>query len=477
MVVMNDGLEPVQRVEVGHLAREEREQEDAAEGEAVVAEEPLLVLLHQALLLVDHHLDVREAQRRHDHVEVPQVAVLARVVQLRLDGAQQHEEVVGAVGEAALQVGKVLVEHHDGVVRRGAHLRQEVLLLLFFVLLLVGAVLPLRLRVRVEDPLQERHLVEVRDVRRRLGDAAEAAGAHEAHVAEGVADLRDDLAELVEERAAVLRDAKLAHLGDELLRALHGEAAVDGVLGLVEVLDVLQQLRPDVVVVQELRDDGELLQQAAVHVVDRGVHDACSVRADGVGDVVGRERVQVLVVARGGALHEELLVQVVREVGDEHVDLLRDDKHVETLLDGPLRQLGLDEVEAVVCLGVVAHRVVRLRPGRVRRVELVEGLVQVVLDVVGDAVPLAEEAEPRERRQPRVERDLVVALDPLVRLVEHRGVGVHAQIRLDGHVERLQQLLLQRLLNVLLVLGDEVLRRPDVLRGKHQRDRVVQRHG
>ena len=66
----------------------------------------------------------------------------------------------------------------------------------------------------------------------------------------------------------------------------------------------LDQARLDVVVKHELRKGEELLAQELIGEVDGRVHDACAVRADGIGNVADVDCVQELVL--GGLFHEDL---------------------------------------------------------------------------------------------------------------------------------------------------------------------------
>ena len=68
----------------------------------------------------------------------------------------------------------------------------------------------------------------------------------------------------------------------------------------------LDELGLDVFVVQELRENKELLLEELVGEVDGGVGNACAVGSDGVGDVADGDGVEVLVVTR--PLDEDLAV-------------------------------------------------------------------------------------------------------------------------------------------------------------------------
>ena len=67
---------------------------------------------------------------------------------------------------------------------------------------------------------------------------------------------------------------------------------------------ILCQARLDVLIVEELREDGELLPEELVGEVHRGVDDAGPVGSDGVRDVADTDCVQMLAVAR--LLHKNL---------------------------------------------------------------------------------------------------------------------------------------------------------------------------
>ena len=73
---------------------------------------------------------------------------------------------------------------------------------------------------------------------------------------------------------------------------------------------IFGQARLDVLIVEELREDGELLPEELVGEVDGGVEDAGAVGADGVGHVADADGVQVLVVTR--LLHKHLHVEIFR---------------------------------------------------------------------------------------------------------------------------------------------------------------------
>ena len=111
------------------------------------------------------------------------------------------------------------------------------------------------------------------------------------------------------------------------------------------------ELRLDVVVEQELREDDKLLAQEEEGEVDCGVHHAVAVHADGGGDVADAHGVEVLPVGRRAALDKDLLVEVVAEGRDEDVYVAHDLQDVESLLHGLAgkagrgRQLRLHELK------------------------------------------------------------------------------------------------------------------------------------
>jgi len=101
----------------------------------------------------------------------------------------------------------------------------------------------------------------------RVRREQETARTHEANVAHGIADLGDQLAELVEVRETGRRQAQLADLAVELDGTVERVLAVELVLLLLEEANVLVETRLDVVVVEELREDDELATQELVRKV------------------------------------------------------------------------------------------------------------------------------------------------------------------------------------------------------------------
>ena len=80
-------------------------------------------------------------------------------------------------------------------------------------------------------------------------------------------------------------------------------------LVLVEVTDVLDKARLDVIVEEELGEDDKLATEKLEGEIDGGVGDAHAMSTDAVGNVADVDGVEVLVVAR--LLHKDLVVQVV----------------------------------------------------------------------------------------------------------------------------------------------------------------------
>ena len=96
-----------------------------------------------------------------------------------------------------------------------------------------------------------------------------------------------------------------------------------------EEANVFDQLGLDVFIEEKLGKNLEFLAEKLKGEVDGSVHDADAVGANRVGHVPDVDRVQILVVGR--FLHENLIVQVVKVLGDEDVDVAHDFQDVETL--------------------------------------------------------------------------------------------------------------------------------------------------
>ena len=85
---------------------------------------------------------------------------------------------------------------------------------------------------------------------------------------------------------------------------------------------IFHQARFDVLVEEELREDEELFAQELVGEIDGRVDDAGAVRSDRIGHVSDADGVEMLAAAR--LLGEELVVQIVIVLANEHVDVAHD---------------------------------------------------------------------------------------------------------------------------------------------------------
>mmetsp|Transcript_44382 Transcript_44382/g.105803 ORF Transcript_44382/g.105803 Transcript_44382/m.105803 type:complete len:202 (-) Transcript_44382:2048-2653(-) len=140
---------------------------------------------------------------------------------------------------------------------------------------------------------------------------------------------------------------------------------------------VLDEAGLDVVVKQELREHCQLPRQKLVGVVDGGVDDAHSVRADGCRDLVDADGVDV---SRGRVrqlLHERLGVHLVVVARDKHVDVPHDLQHVQPLVERASREVRLSEAKSEFVLRHRSHLCVCLPVVGGDGGEVVEGGIQV----------------------------------------------------------------------------------------------------
>jgi hypothetical protein len=88
-----------------------------------------------------------------------------------------------------------------------------------------------------------------------------------------------------------------------------------------------------------LREDGELLAEEVVREIHSGVHHSHPVCADGGGDGLDVNGVEMLRVLVRTALEKRLLVQVVVVSGHKEVDFAHDLEDVQPLSNEPMGEM------------------------------------------------------------------------------------------------------------------------------------------
>lgn len=136
-------------------------------------------------------------------------------------------------------------------------------------------------------------------------------------------------------------------------------------------------------------------------------------------------------------LNKDLVVQVVVVRVGEDVDVPHDLEHIDTLLERLARQMHLHELQAILLLGEVAHLGVGLPVVQGHGREVVEGLVEVVLNVrleVDAAIKEAQRLDVDQRRK---------VLDSVLERVTHAhlqvAVNVVSEINLEQASERARE--------------------------------------
>eukprot|EP00760_Papus_ankaliazontas_P025747 PhM_4_TR286/c0_g10_i1/m.80540 len=390
------------------------------------------------------------------------------VVDVVFKRGENELEEIAVVAETSDKVVQHRVERVPGGDARGTRnwFRRVVakVLLLLLVLFVFIRVFPTSVRARcllrdgplaLKETLKLRHVLNVRDEHSRLADAAQTPRAHHSHVPQDVADLRDKLAELVEVRLAVLEQPQLPDVHTELLCARKREAVVGAPAHLLEVAGVLDEPGLDVVVEQELTDERQLAREELVHKVNRCVHDAGAVRADGVGDVPDLKGVHEPRVCAGGTLDEHLAVHVVCVTRDKVADASCDDEDIEALVHNVTGQVGLRHVDVKDLLRERTHFFVGLPILRVQSREVVELLLQVVLDNVADAHNLIEETYVADAQE--AGEVLRLGLDHVVCLAEDDAVDMETKEVLHLAAQRLDQRVVEQLRHLRFVGLDKGL--------------------
>lgn len=254
-------------------------------------------------------------------------------------------------------------------------------------------------------------------------------------VRHAVADLADELPELIEKALAAVGHSQLFDVAIEDVRSV----VVVHLLVLVDVvammLHVLGQTRLDALVKNELREGEELLAQELVNVIHRRVDDTRAVSSQRVGDVPDVDGVQVLVLA--ALLDEDLIVQVVVVAGDEQVNVPHDLQHVQALVQRLRWQMIVDGLQRIFPLGEEAHLAVRPPILQRNRRQVVKHFAQVMLDVIAHGNVLVADGDRLQsyQRPPVFNRDLVVGLERIKLVDLEVRVEIQSQVDLDGVAE------------------------------------------